>query len=98
MGVWWAPKGVTILAGLNAAIALLVLVYAASRSRYILAAMDWPYLGLIAFEALIMIAAIGAFRGSRGALICSFVAFGIHALAGIAAVFFAFGFKFTKLM
>ena len=98
LGVWFAPRGVNFLLGLNAVIALGVLIYAASRARFILAAHDWPYLGLIVFESLVLTGAIWAFRDNEIARICSYVAFGLHALASIAAVVFAFTFKFTRLM
>lgn len=98
LGAWFAARGINFLFGLNAIIAIAVLIYAASRTRYILAAHDWSYLGLVVFEALVLTGAILAFRDNQIARICSYVAFGLHAIASIAAVVFAFTFKLTKLM
>lgn len=96
-GVWFSPRGVNFLLCLNAIIAIAILGYAASRIRYILAPLDWPYLGLIAFELLVLTVATWAFRGNQIARICSYCAFGLHGLASIVAVGYAFFLKFNRL-
>ena len=93
LAVWLAPSGLRGLLLLNAFIACAVLLYAASRARYIWAARDWPYVGLIGFEVLVLAAAVFAFRGQRIAVVGSYLAFGLHGLASLAAVAYAFGFK-----
>jgi hypothetical protein len=98
LGFWFAPRAVNFLLGLNALLAIAVLIYTGSRAHTLLAPVDWPYLSLIAFELLVLIAAIWAFRGSRPALIGSYVAFGLHTLVSLAAVIFAFVFKLNRLM
>lgn len=98
MGAWLAPRGIHFLLGLNAVVALAVLIYTATRARYIIASVDWPYLGLIAFKIVALSGAIWAFRDNRFATICSYIVFGLHALASVAAVIFAFAFKLNKLM
>jgi hypothetical protein len=98
LGFWLAPRTINFLLGLNAVLAISVLTYCGSRARYILSPIDWPFLGLIAFEALVLAGAIWAFRGSRLALIGSYVAFGLHTLVSLAAVIFAFVFKIKRLM
>lgn len=75
-----------------------VLLYAASRARYILAANDWPHLALVIFEFLVLAAAFWANRGSRSAMVGSYVVFGLHACASLAATLFAFFFKMTRMM
>jgi len=98
LGFWFAPRAVNFLLGLNALLAISVLIYTGSRARTLLAPFDWPYLSLIAFELLVLIAAIWAFRGSRPALIGSYVAFGLQTLVSLTAVIFAFVFKLNRLM
>jgi hypothetical protein len=97
-GVWYFSRGINGLLLLNALLAAAVLLYAVGRARYIAAALDWPYMGLIVFEISALVAAYLAFRGNASAVICSYVAFGIHAVVSIAAVLFAFTFKMTRLM
>jgi hypothetical protein len=98
IGVVCSSRGLGFLLGLNTTVALSVLLYSATRMRYILAAVDWPYLGLIAFECLVLAGALWAFKEGRAAVIGSYVAFGLHGCASIAAVIFAFTFKISKLM
>jgi hypothetical protein len=98
IGVWYLPRGFGVLLSLNTVVALSVLTYAACRARYILAAMDWPYLALVVFELIVLFGAYWAFKENRVALIWSYVAFGLHACVSIGAVVFAFVFKITKLM
>lgn len=97
-GLWLSPVGFRGLLALNAMMSLAVLVYAASRARLILAAHDWSYLTLIAFELLALAAAAWALRGSRTASICSSVVFGLHVCVSIAAIVYAFAFKMNRLM
>ena len=97
IGVWFSPRGGSLLLALNAALASAVLLYTVSRARYILAAVDWPYLGLITFELLALAGALWAFMDNRPAMIWSYVAFGLHACASLAAAIFAFTFKITRL-
>jgi hypothetical protein len=98
LGVWFSPNGFKVLLSLNALVALAVLLYAASRARYILAARDWPYLAFIAFELTVLAGAVWAFRNNRPAAIWSSVAFGLHGCASLVAAVFAFTFKITRLM
>lgn len=98
VGVWYSPRGLGYLLSLNAAIAAAVLLYAASRARYIFAAMDWPFLGLVVLELLVLLGVYFAFRGSRLAVVSSYVAFGLHTCISIGAVLFAFLFKINRLM
>ena len=95
---WVSPHGFRLLLALNAILAIAVLLYAMSRLRYILAAKDWPYLGLVGFELAVLAGAFWAYRDSRFAVGFSYLAFVLHALISIGAVVFAFGFKFTRLM
>lgn len=97
-GLWCSSRGITWLLSLNILMASAVLIHATTRARYIAAAMDWPYFGLIAFELGVLMVAILAFRGSRVAAISSYVAFGLHTLASVTAVLFAFTFKIETLM
>ena len=83
---------------LNASVAFVVLAYAAIRAQYILAARDWPYLGLIVFELMVLAGAVWAFRNNRPAAIWSYVAFGLHGCASLGAALFAFTFKMNRLM
>jgi len=98
LGCWLVPRGIKFLPGLNAVLAVTVLIYAISRARYILASADWPFLGLTVFELLVLLGAIFAYRDNRVAQIWSYAAFGLHALGSIAALIFVFLFKLTKLM
>ncbi len=98
VAVWYSPWGANGLLLLNGLLALIALVYAGSRARYIFLARDWAYLGLMVCELAILMAAGLAFRGNRAALICSYVAFGLHACATLAAVCVAFFFKITRLI
>jgi hypothetical protein len=90
----WGSKGLLLL---NAVVALAVLGYAATRLRYILAARDWPYAALIVLELAVLLGAGWAWRGSRSAMICSAIVFGLHGCVSIAAVLFAFVVKFNRL-
>jgi hypothetical protein len=92
-GFWYAPRGLGWLLSLNVVVALAVVGYAGTRARFILAGMDWPYLALVAFELIVLIAAFLAFRANRPAMIFSCVACGLHLLTSIGAVVFAFTFK-----
>jgi hypothetical protein len=97
-GIWYSPRGINWLLSLNILLASAVLIYAATRVRYIIASMDWPYVGLIVFELGVLTAAVCAVRESRPAVICSYVVFGLHSLASVGAVVFAFTFKITRLI
>lgn len=90
---WLSPSGSRALLLLNALVACVVLVSAAMRARYIWASADWPYLGFVGFELLVLAAAVFAFKGPRLAAVSSYVAFGLHCLAALAAVVYAFAFK-----
>ncbi len=92
-----AADGMKPLLALNAIVALAVLVGAGFRLRYIWAAKDWPYAGLMVFELLVLAGACWALRHQRAAEIASYVAFGLHGCISVAAVIFAFGFKLTRL-
>ena len=98
VGVVCATRGLGFVLALNTVVALVVLLYAASRARYIWAAADWPYLGLVGFELLVLAGALWAYRGSRPAAIWSYVVLGLHGCASVGAVVFAFCFKITRLM
>ena len=93
LAVWLSASGLRPLLLLNAFIACPVLLYAATRARYIWAARDWPYVGLIGFELLVLAAVVFAFRGQRIAAAASYAAFGLHGLASLAAAVYAFAFK-----
>jgi hypothetical protein len=96
--LWYLPRTVNVLLAVNGIAAVVVLCYAISRARYILAGRDWPYVGLCAFELLVLAGAILAFRHNRPALIGSYVAFGVHFLASVAFSIFTFTFKITRLI
>jgi hypothetical protein len=98
LGVWLSPQGFRALLLLNAIVALAVLLYAASRARYIYAARDWPYAGLVVFELVVLGGVVWAFRDNRTAAIWSYIAFGLHGCASLAAALFAFTFKMNRLM
>lgn len=98
LGLWFGPRTIGIILALNAVIAVAVLVYAASRLRYILVANDVPQIALVGFELVVFAAAIWGFRQVRPAAICSYVAFGLHFIVAIAAVIFAFAFKMTRMI
>ena len=87
------PAGITALLSVNALVAFVALLYAASRARYILASRDWPYVALVIFELMVLAGAVWAFRGNRMAVIWSYSAFGLHGCVSLAAVLFAFFFK-----
>ena len=97
-GMWYSPRGINGMLALNVLLASVILVYTATRMRYIIAAMDWPYFGLIAFELCMLTASMLAFRESRPAIICSYVAFGLHLCVSVAAVVFAFTFKMNRMI
>jgi len=97
LGAWFSPRAISGLLMLNAAVACGALVYAGSRARFILAAPDWPYLGLVVFELAVLGGALWAFR-AHCAVVWSQVACGLHTCASLAAVVFAFGFKLTRLL
>lgn len=98
IGVWGSPRGLNFLLALNASCAVAVLLYLASRAPYLIAAKDWPLLGLFLFEGAVLAGAFAAFRDSRSATIGSYIGFGLHACTSLAALAFAFVFKITKLM
>ncbi len=98
ISVWCSPRGLSFLLALNATCAVAILLYIASRAPYVIAAKDWHMLGLFLFEAVVLTGAIFAFRDHRIATIGSYVAFGLHACATLAAVVFAFTFKITRLI
>ena len=95
--VYFAPRGFSFLLAINSILSSAIILYTASRARYLLAAVDWPYLALVAFEMMVLAGAFWATREHRLAVVWSYVAFGIHSCAGIAAVVFSFTFKITKL-
>ena len=97
LGLWFGPRTNGVILGLNAIIAVGVLAYGASRLRYIFAANDVPQLALMGFELVVLATAIWAFRLTRPALICSYVAFVLHFIIAVGAVIFAFAFKMTRL-
>lgn len=98
LGVWFSPSGPKPLLLLNAIVACTVLLYAASRARYIWSGRDWPYVGLIVFELLVLAGVVWAFRSHRLAIVCSYVAFGVHGCTSLAAALFAFFFKMSRMM
>ena len=98
ISVWCSPRGLSFLLALNATCAVTILLYIASRTPYLIAAKDWLMLGFLIFEVAVLSAAIFAFRDHRIATIGSYVAFGLHACATLAAVVFAFTFKITRLI
>ena len=97
-GVCFSSRGLRLLLALNATCAVAILLYLVSRAPYLIAAKDWLQLGLFLSEIAVLFAAILAYRDSRIAVIGSYVAFGLHACASLAAVVFAFTFKITKLI
>ncbi len=97
-GVFCSPRGLKILFALNATVACVLLLYATTRARYILAAADWPYLGLVAFELLVLTGALWAFREGRLAILGSYVAFGIHVCAILALLVFVCVVKFDRMI
>lgn len=97
LAVCLSPGGLKPLLLLNAAVACPVLLYAASRARYIWAARDWPYAGLVVFELLVLAGAIWALRNHRPAVIWSYVAFGLHGCTSLGAVLYAFLFKMRMM-
>lgn len=97
LALWLSPHGSRALLILNAAVACAVLLYAVSRAPYIWAGRDWPYVGLIAFELLLLVLAVLAFRGERMAAVVSYIGFGLHGLVSLAAVAFAFAFKMRMM-
>ena len=98
LGAWLSPRAIGWLLVLNALVAGATLAYAGSRTRYILAGPDWPYVGLVVFELAVLGGALWAFRSHRAAVVWSQVACALHACASLAAVVFAFGFKLTRLL
>jgi len=96
--LWLSSDGMRPLLLLNVIVALAVLVSASFRLRYIWAAKDWPYAGLMVFELLVLAGAFWAFRHHRAAELASYVAFGLHGCISVAAVIFAFGFRITRLI
>jgi hypothetical protein len=98
VAVWYSPWGANGLFLLNGLLALITVIYGSSRFRYIFLATDWSYLTLIVFELAVLAASVFAFRGNRPALMCSYVVFGLHACATVAAVFMAFVFRITRLI
>ena len=98
VGVFCSPRGLKVLLALNATVACVVLIYAATRARYILAAADWPYLGLVAFEFLVLTGALWAFRAGRLAILGSYVAFGIHVCAILAMLVYVCFVKFDRMI
>ena len=96
--LWYSPWGSNGLLLVNGLLALVALSYAATRARHIFSPADWSYLTLIVFELAAVTAAILASRGSRPALICSYVFFGLHMCGTLAGVFLAFVFRITRLI
>lgn len=95
----WSPKRIGLLLSVNAAVSASVLATEAQRLRYILAAPpDGQLLALIAFELVVLAAALWAFRGRRLPIIVSCVAFGLHLCASVAAVLFVLTFRMTRLL
>jgi hypothetical protein len=97
LGLWYGPRTITFMLGLNAVIAALALAYAANRARYMFVLANARESALILIELLILVSAIWAFRHNRTAIISSYVGFGLHFLVTAAAVIFAFAFKMTRL-
>jgi hypothetical protein len=93
LGIWYGPRSHGFLLSLNILIAACVLAYAASRLRYVLGGHEPRQLLFFLLELLILVSAILAFRHSRPAAVVSYVGFGLHFLATLAAVIFAFTFK-----
>ena len=96
--LWISTRGLSSLLALNSVVASAVLVYAATRARYILARPDWPYLGLVAFEILALALSLWAFRQGRVAVISAYIVFGLHACVSVAAVIFVLTFKLKRLI
>ncbi len=93
LSLWFGPRTMAFMLALNIVIAAAVLTYAATRARYILSMYDPRQTALILLELIVLVAAIWAFRHNRSAATLSHIAFGLHFLATIAAVIFAFTFK-----
>ncbi|MEO7598905.1 MAG: hypothetical protein ABIV50_08230 [Opitutus sp.] len=95
--LWFGPRTPTVLLSLNTVSAAVVIAYAATRLRYIIAAVDRQYIALFIFEVAVLISAIYALKGSRPALTLSYVGFGVHSLMVIGATILALTFKMRRL-
>ena len=91
--LWYGPRSPTFLLSLNTLVASIVVAYAASRLRYILAGFDRRFMAFFLVELLILICAICALKGNGPALKFSYVAFVVHSIMVLGAVVFAFTFK-----
>ncbi|UPY36966.1 hypothetical protein [Sediminicoccus sp. KRV36] len=84
--------------GLNATCAALILGHLASRLPHILAPpADALLLGVMGFEAMVILAAFLALRGLAWARRLSWLGFGLHALASLAGLVVALGFRLDRL-
>ena len=98
IGIFCSPRGPNFIFALNATCAVAILLYTVSRASSLIAARDWLMVGLFIVEGAVLAAALAAFRNHPSATIASYVAFGLHTSACLAATVFAFTFKLTKLM
>jgi hypothetical protein len=83
---------------LNLVVAGATLVYLATDWRWLRAPLDLQVAGLAAFEVLVLAVALLALARHRAAVIGSWVAFGLHAVASALAVVFALTFRITRLI
>ena len=94
--VWSRYRGATLLLIVNALTAVTIIVYDLIPIRYVLE--DVRLMAIVALEASALIAALIAVRGSRAALYFSYAVFGINLCVVIAAMYFAFFFRMTRLI
>ena len=94
--VWTRYRGAMLLLVVNALTAMTVAVYDVIPVRYVLE--DERLMAIVAFEVAAVIAALMAMRGVRPALYFSYAVFGINLCVVIAAVYFAFFFRITRLI
>ncbi len=94
--VWSRYRGAMLLLVVNALTAMTVIVYDLIPIRYVLE--DERLMAIVAFEALAVIAVLAALRSNRPALYFSYAVFAINLCVVIAAVYFAFFFRITRLI
>ena len=94
--VWSRYRGAMLLLAVNVLTAITVIAYDVNPIRYVLE--DERLMAIVAFEALAVIAAPFALRGNRPALYFSYAAFAINLCVVIAATYFAFFFRITRLI
>lgn len=94
--VWSRYRGAMLLLVVNALTAMTVIVYDLIPIRYVLE--DQRLMAIVAFEALAVIAVLAALRSNRPALYFSYAVFAINLCVVIAAVYFAFFFRITRLI